>query len=644
MKKLFLMASGLFCIAFSYAKVSEKNIPAQANMVAEINLGKLTQLMPLSDWNKSTMGKELLKFASEKTGKKLTSLSDLGVQLNGQAYFYHTENDSMRFLSVLIPLENAKKITQLFAKNNIINAQQNSWMVIDEDSTGMQIWNNNQLLFVKGMLKDYYFENDTVALNHGLTVYNPYTDYVAVDSAVAYFDSAATVHPPTIEAPVVEAPVEIRIDTAYTDPNAVAADSAMAVTDVKDYSKYDDIYEKNNRIKKQIAFAATKAQINKWFYNDLSRSINENEKYNKAKNNEAVANFWMDEPTSFYQRIFPNLFGSSYNSFLYNNFMPVTEFRFTSLQANLFMNKKEARLVTNVTMTDEMANMQKKITNQKINPEFLNYINTDSVMAYMSYAVNTKAYLELMPQILETSYGAYMQNQKDEIAVGAELISLLLDEEAISKMVKGDALVLFNGLFQKEVTYTDYTYDEDYNSTAIEKKKMETFPKFLVMMSSEQNKFTQKLIQYGINKKAITQKDNYYVVNFPNSPMEIYFLYKNNILFIGNEELGMKQINAGTFKANISAQEAYNIKNNIVSVLVKPKAIYHKLAQADVPITEDLTNIFNELKEMGNFSIMATPVQNNQMQSSFIMDVPAGNNNALTYFIEMVSGLSKNNK
>ena len=211
-------------------------------------------------------------------------------------------------------------------------------------------------------------------------------------------------------------------------------------------------------------------------------------------------------------------------------------------------------------------------------------------------------------------------------------------------MAAGDAMMVFNGLYQKEVTYTDYTYDDDYNATSVEKTKMETLPKFLFMMTSEQNKLSKKLIEYGIKKGMLKEEKGYYALDIPRSPMTIYLMYKNDILFIGNEEQSLKEIHNNTFKAKMSAEERDFITNNISSLAIKPGSISKQIDASGIAATEDLTEIMNTLINMGNMRMSVSPIANNQMKSNFTMYVPAKNSNALTYFMSLINGLSKNNK
>jgi hypothetical protein len=142
----------------------------------------------------------------------------------------------------------------------------------------------------------------------------------------------------------------------------------------------------------------------------------------------------------------------------------------------------------------------------------------------------------------------------------------------------------------------------------------------------------------------LKEEKGYYALDIPRSPMTIYLMYKDDILFIGNEEQSLKEIHNNTFKAKMSAEERDFITNNISSLVIKPGSISKQIDASGIAATEDLTEIMNTLINMGNMRMSVSPIANNQMKSNFTMYVPAKNSNALTYFMSLINGLSKNNK
>src|SRR5690606_11903726 len=109
-----------------------------------------------------------------------------------------------------------------------------------------------------------------------------------------------------------------------------------------------------------------------------------------------------------------------------------------------------------------------------------------------------------LPKLMNDTYGQIFAQYEGEISLGTEILSLLLDEEAIATVAKGDGLFVLNGIAEQEVTYTDYEYDEDYNYKEVEKTKMETIPDFLFMFSSENAGLYNRLTSYLQHKMLLT--------------------------------------------------------------------------------------------------------------------------------------------
>src|SRR5690606_39440155 len=102
-------------------------------------------------------------------------------------------------------------------------------------------------------------------------------------------------------------------------------------------------------------------------------------------------------------------------------------------------------------------------------------------------------------------------NRYSEIVdVFATSFAILLDEKAIAKVFKGDNLIVLNGVTNKEITYTDYEYDEDYNYTEVERTKTEAVPDFLWMFSSDDVSIFEKIVKIGLREEGLIDHDGIY--------------------------------------------------------------------------------------------------------------------------------------
>ncbi|MEJ0101465.1 MAG: hypothetical protein WDO19_02420 [Bacteroidota bacterium] len=185
MRKLFITSILFLSARFIFAQDLLSKIPASANVVAGINTGKLMQLMPAEEWNNSSFGKKLLEMSSKDPDSKLNSVNDIGINLAGITYYFHTENDSIHYNYILAPLSDAVKFDALFKDRPFTRLENNTRIIADPDSTGYMMWNGQQLLYVKGFLKDQYFNDPVIARRYGLSLPYYYNDSTAVADSVS---------------------------------------------------------------------------------------------------------------------------------------------------------------------------------------------------------------------------------------------------------------------------------------------------------------------------------------------------------------------------------------------------------------------------------------------------------------------------
>ncbi|RYF91613.1 MAG: hypothetical protein EOO03_00970, partial [Chitinophagaceae bacterium] len=587
MKKYVCLCLSTLLVLGLSAQNPALKIPATANIVGSIDLGKINNLMPIADWEKTSLGKKLAGTNKQDSSMPAKSLQDAGFNPNSTVYYFHTENDSMHINTVLVQLADAGKTDHFFADKELVRLAGNVRKFADADSTGYCMWNNDQLLYVNAIIKNDYFKNATIAARHGLS-------NAVVTTKI--WDEEVTDEEDTMDS----ATVEIATDTAELGKKEIIdeeveiieeLDTASIVYEQADEYEFD--YYNDQKIKKALMNAAASAAIQDYFYNTPATSILSNSGYIKNFDATAAAAIWVDKPMNFYRSLIPGYLTYKTNP-LAMTYPMQDDAGYKSFAAHLQVNSKRLTMHTQMEMTPEMAAMQQSILDRKLNKRFFKYINSDSLLGYMSWALDTKAYLDNMPRIMERTYGDLGGGVgRDEIALGTEFLSFLLDEEAIADMVKGDAMVVFDGVYQQTTKYTDYSYDENFKPTAVEKERTETLPKFLLMLSSEENDLTRKLLRYGMNKSVIKQKPGYYELEIPKSPMRIFFTHKDDIFFLSNAEKNLQSITTGNFEANIAKAEKKLLRDHPFAMYMNPKKIGGKLAATDWGAAESLSGMIN---------------------------------------------------
>lgn len=668
MKKIFIAISFLLLAKLNYAQDLVKKIPANAFTVVTIKGDNVFKLMFVKDFNESFVGKKLLAETSKSLDKNFSSIEDFGINLEKNMYYFNQLSDSITYNCFLIPLKDAAKFENLISdKDKKIRTNGDIRTMVLPDSTSVIKWNNNMMYFVTGSIKSTFFADSAKSVKYGIKDIRYQNSYdVLTDSAVVAVDSAYT---------TTDAPIEITETASFPPPyvspqktktrkktsktkgvvkksskkkavvkpkkkikiiEETMAEEVYAVDSVADGNDKYDEYQKERAEqdlkKKQLAFVWMTAQADKIF-NSSYESIESNKSYSASLDNKAIAEIWVASLQDVYNSISSEL-GTYGKSGLMKGY--------GSLSAKLFMDDKSFRISTGLELAKDQADAYKKIMKRKLNKKFLNYVNSDKAIGFMGYSIDTKAYLEEFPKLMKQTYGAFLgRNMEEEIELGTDLFSLLLDEEAVSKVVKGDALFVINGLNTKDVTYTSYEYDDDYNQKEVTKTKKETLPDFLFMFSSEDNRLMNKLIKYGINKNYVTANNNIYKIEAKKSPIDIYFMIKDGIVFLGNSLTEMKSINDKTFKSGITKTHKTLLAKNNFSFLFNAKNLVGKVPTEEIG-GEETAKKFNEtLGKMGNVYMKSNPIKGNLVSADISAEIPNGHENALKYLFTLIENAAK---
>lgn len=672
MKKI-LIAIFLF-LSFNLAQAQDlvKKIPSNAFTVATIKGDNIFKLMFVKDFNESFVGKKLLTETSKSMDKNFTSIEDFGINLEKNMYYFNQLSDSITYNCFLIPIKDAEKFESLINnKEKKFTQQGDIRTMVLPDSTGIIKWNNNMLYFVTGSIRGSFFADSAKSARYGIKdIRFQGEDALAVDSTAVLADSAVAVTAePMIEevvAPVIAKAKAQKKQTAKKNTKKTvatkktgkkktakkskkvknqeyeviypeAASDSTGMTPVhgvvdEQYDAYQQERAEQVLKKKRLAFTWMTAQADQIF-NGTYESIESNKSYSASLDNKAIAELWVSSLQDVYNSIAPE-FGTYGKAGLMKGY--------GSLNAKLFMDNKSFRISTGLELAQNQADAYKKIMNRKLNKNFLKYVNSEKALGFMSYSIDSKAYLEEFPKLLKQTYGSFLGAKMDEeIELGTDLLSLLLDEEAVSKVIKGDALFVINGLKSKEVTYTTYEYDDDYKQKEVTKTKNETLPDFLFMFSSEDTRLINKLIKYGIHKNMVTVQDNIYKIQEKKSPVDIYFMIKDGIVFFGNSLSEMQSISTNQQNNKISKLHKDLLSKNNFSFLFNAKNLVGKVPDSEIGGEETAKKFNSTLEKMGNVYMKSNPIKGRLVSADISAEIPNGHENALKYLFSLIENAAK---
>jgi len=369
------------------------------------------------------------------------------------------------------------------------------------------------------------------------------------------------------------------------------------------------------------------------FNNNESNSILKNSNYLKRKDDNAAATFWINN----YGELIHNTMKYSLTSLFLNPDMDAkkTGYGIDGMWGSIYLDDTEARITADMEINDEWKKIYKNMYNSKIGNEFLNYFNQDKVLAYTSMSFNMEGMLEEYPAIVSNIYGEMMPKYREETDVVTEVISVLLDEEAIGNVITGNMLFVLNDIVEREVTYTTYEYDDDYNRTEVANTKTEPIPDFTIMIGSKNKKLLNKLIRLGAKHGLVSSKGNYYMLKEKTDiPVDIFFAIKDDIAFFTSSEKQMMDILSNKATSN-SGKHKKMIRNNISTIYVNGKQLMHKLP--DSAFSKREIKIFNFAKENLTDAYFTTSrMKGNKIHLEMKMDTPIQHGNSLKFFLDLI--------
>lgn len=645
MKKLITISIALFLTGGSYAQNLERKIPYDAFAVSTVKGDKAFKLMLVKDFDNSFIGRAFLDKVTQETEHSFQSIDEFGFDLDEEFYYFHLQTDSINYNCILMPIKDVNKFDVFMnTKNNEITQKEDQKTYIF-DEQNLAIWDNEKILYISGSSNYLFFTNEENAARYGIVDYEDYQWSATEEVGEAVYDDDDMVEEvwdvddKTKE--IWEAVEAVYNDDEMTEevwevedvavPTEIAYDSSEEDVDEHVYYYEEDTYESSYNANLAIKNALVQQwthEMGEWIFNANFSSIQDNKSYTSSKNNHALASLWVSNIHSLYGNMMTGI-------------IPTYQFGatvgFGKLNVDLFMDDKEMRIKSDVVLDKENARAYKRMLKNKLNRKFYKYVDSENLIGFGSYAINTQAYLEEFPRLFSQTYGTVLGTEYQEIVeFGSELFSLLLDEKAIGKVIKGDALWLLNGVSPKEVSYISYDYDDEYEVTQVEKTKVEMQPDFLMMFSSDDTRIFEKLLKLGIKEEIVSLNNHIYHIHSGKSPFDIFVTMTDGIVFIGTSSTDLIKIHNHQFNKSISRTDKKLLKGNNITMLFNPENLTGKIPAELLEDEEKMKTLNESLNGMNKIYFKSSSIRKNTASAELIAEVPEDQDNALKYFFYLI--------
>jgi len=331
-----------------------------------------------------------------------------------------------------------------------------------------------------------------------------------------------------------------------------------------------------------------------------TQSVANEGSYKMGKNNTSSAYFWVKSIDNLMkENLGEDMMQQAYGSFLPAGVKPDMVTGMEAMTGNLIFGKDEIRLDTRINMNEKLADSYLKMYDSKMDKAFLKYFNEDDMLSYMSFTTDMEAALREYPTLGQIMYGSWVPNYTEEMSLAADLISVVLDEEAIGELITGDGLVILHDFEGQEVTYRTIEYDEDFNANEVEKTKIDQIPTFSVMLGSQNQEIVSKLMKLAQKYDVASPQGNMHKLasQTMGAPFDMFMAHNDGIVFLTNSMDRASNYAAGKKNCNLGSHKK-SLKNNMFNMYMNATATMDKVSSMVPADPSTIDYIKNNYKEM----------------------------------------------
>lgn len=653
-KNIIATLLGLSVVATSYGQDLIHRVPDHASFVVVINTPAIVDHGSIEKIDEVFRSKGIFAdlFPSD---LDVESITDLDLSYERSAYFYKTDTDSSTYTGILLPLKSNHQVgDNLVSKLLRAPASPGYERRVSADGKTQVAWDANSIFILTGDARPYFFDQDSVAQRYGLEL----PDYSATNSSWLDYDYGYDTPVAVDTAYAAEEwnedayAIQDSVETAWTAydfneieavdaADSIAVDSVISIPDDYGYvytddTNSDDYYQKE-RARHAKNDSLRNAAVAVWLAQDFDRYLtpaantSPHRYINKYDRKNTLIHFWARDMIGMYRQSLPY-------------YMPTTQlfyqmerlaYAYQDIVVDLVQDKHTLKLQGSFGMDPETERIVKPIYKNKMNRKFANYIPENHI-GYLSMNVSSEAYMKNFPLMLNQLYGLGMYASFGEIAdIVVTALDIALDEKAIARVMGGDHVLFINDLKQVEKEYVDYEYDpETFEYNQITKTKEDYVPTFLWMFTSEDQRIYKKILELGESKEKVSQTNGIYKILDNPSDEIVYALFKDNIVFVSNDNEQLIDIQANRFRTSKDKQIKKKIYGNTMTAVTHVSKIPEMVNRLGIPVIKRWDNTLQSLSQYGDVDIVVQGFKKGRNIGELTIQFPKAEDNALQYLLQ----------
>lgn len=303
-------------------------------------------------------------------------------------------------------------------------------------------------------------------------------------------------------------------------------------------------------------------------------------------------------------------------------------------------NKGNATVTYQTYLSEKIHQIFGNAFNTRINPDFYKYVEGDKLMGIYAVSGDLKVLGGGLMELYK-NFGEDLSKEGAIIASVMDVLDVILDEEVILSVMKGDFMIAFTGVKELEIQYTDYQYDGDVYLGTVIKTRKETTATYVMALSIGNKENFDKFVKMITRLGGFELQNGYYEIKDGKRSVS-YFTTDRNILLVSNDLEFIKQASNPKLKKAVDARIQKLTQDNPMLVYVNPQNVVDAILANNKNISaEERKDLLETKKDIGEFQMAGPNLREKTFFSEGILQVNDKKNNSLAVLVRFFNRFVK---
>jgi hypothetical protein len=303
-------------------------------------------------------------------------------------------------------------------------------------------------------------------------------------------------------------------------------------------------------------------------------------------------------------------------------------------------NKGNATVTYQTYLSEKMYKIFGNAFNTRINPDFYKYVEGDKLMGIYAVSGDLKVLGNGLLELYR-NFGEDLSKEGQMIAASMDAMGVILDEDAILSVMKGDFMIAFTGVKEIEVQYIDYQYDGDIYLGPVTKTRKENSAIYVMTLTIGNKDNFEKFLKLFTTFGGFVMQNGYYEIKDAGK-VQNYLAIDKDILVISNDLELIKQVGSLKLKKPVEARIQKLTQDNPMLVYVNTQNVVDAILTNSKNISaEERKDLLETKKDLGEFQMVGPNMRDKTFFSEGVLQMNDKKNNSLAPLVRFFNRFVK---